>query len=264
MKRFVVTLLVAGALGGCGLLPEKIDETRGWSAQKLYDEARASRDEGNYQRAAELFEKLESRYPFGRLAQQAQIEIAYAHYKQSEPELALAAIERFIRLHPDHPNLDYVYYLKGLILFQEDRGLLASLGNQDWSDRDPKAAREALETFLELLRRFPESKYAEDARARAIYLKNSLARHELAVAQYYFKRGAYVATVNRAKRVVEDFADTPAVEDALWLLVQAYDRMGLPERKADAERVLKHNFPESDYLRYGQKGKPGKPWWQFW
>ncbi|MFN4021584.1 MAG: outer membrane protein assembly factor BamD [Hydrogenophilus thermoluteolus] len=265
MKRWFLVTMAAATLAGCGLLPEKIDETRSWNAQKLYSEARAAMDDGDYQRAAELLEKLESRYPFGRYAQQAQIETAYAYYKQGEPELALAAIERFLRLHPDHPNLDYMLYLKGLILFNEDRSLFAALGNQDMSERDPKAAKESLEVFLELLRRFPESKYAEDAEARVIYLRNSLARHELHVARYYLKRGAYLAAANRAKVVVTDYSDTPLVEDALWLMREAYDRLGLTDLKTDAERVLQLNFPDSDYLKYGERrSKDKKPWWQFW
>lgn len=221
-------------------------------------------DEGNYQRAAELFEKLESRYPFGRYAQQAQIETAYAYYKQGEPELALAVVDRFVRLYPDHPHLDYLLYLKGLILFNEDRSLFAALGNQDMSERDPKSAKESLETFLELLRRFPNSKYAEDAHARAVYLRNALARHELHVAHYYLKRGAYLAAVNRAKAVLTQYPDSPAVEDALWLLTQAYDRLGLTDLKSDTERVLRLNFPDSDYLKYGEKRGKAKPWWQIW
>jgi len=256
--------VTAATVASCGLLPEKIDETRSWSAQKLYSEARAAMEDGNYQRAAELLEKLESRYPFGRYAQQAQIETAYAYYKQREPELALAAIDRFMRLHPDHPNLDYMLYLKGLILFNEDRSLFAALGNQDLSERDPKAAKESLEAFLELLRRFPESKYAPDAEARVVYLRNSLARHELHVARYYLKRGAYLAAANRAKVVVTQYADTPLVEDALWLLREAYDRLGLTDLKADAERVLRLNFPDSDYLKYGERRGKAKPWWQIW
>jgi len=264
MNKWWLALVVATWLGGCSLLPEKIDETRSWSAQKLYSEARAAIEDGNYQRAAELFEKLESRYPFGRYAQQAQIEAAYAYYKQGEVELALAAVDRFLRLHPDHPNLDYMIYLKGLILFNENRGLMAALGSQDMSERDPKAAKESLETFLELLRRFPNSRYADDAHARAIYLRNALARHELHVASYYLKRGAYVAAANRAKQVLTDYPDSPAVEDALWVLVQTYDRLGLTDLKTDAERVLKLNFPDSDYLKFGGRKGKEKPWWQIW
>ena len=177
MARFTPGSLTAKAaligallLGGCGLLPEQVDETAGWNAQKLYSEAKASMSEGGYERAVTLFEKLEARYPYGRFAQQAQLEVAYAYYKQGEQALALAAADRFIKLHPNHPNVDYAYYLKGLVNFNEDLGLLAGLSRQDLSERDPKGAREAFDSFRELVERFPASRYAEDSRARMQYL----------------------------------------------------------------------------------------------
>ena len=256
-------LALSLTLAGCSLIPEKEDETRGWNAQKLYSEAKDALNEGNYQRAVELYEKLEARYPFGRYAQQAQIETAYAHYKAGEPEEAIAAADRFIRLHPNHPNVDYMYYLKGLATFNEDLGLLGTISNQDLSERDPKGMRESYETFRELIERFPDSKYAEDARQRMIYLTNAMARYEVHVADYYMRRGAYLAAANRAKAVLEQVPDSPAQEDALWILMQAYDKLGLQDLRADAERVLRHNFPQSAYFKGGKKG-PDKPWWQLW
>ncbi|MCX7946750.1 MAG: outer membrane protein assembly factor BamD [Hydrogenophilus sp.] len=258
MKRWIIVGATVWA-AGCSLLAEKGDETRSWSAQKLYSEARAALEEGAYARAAELLEKLEARFPFGRFAQQAQMELAYSHYKQGESELALAAVERFIRLYPDHPHLDYMYYLRGLIFFNEERGLLAALGNQDLSERDPKGARDALAAFMELLRRFPESPYAEDAAARALYLRHALARHELHVARYYLKRGAFVAAANRAKRVLQEFDDTPAVEGALHVLAEAYRNLGLSDLQADVERVLQQNFPAQ-----AKREERKRAWWQFW
>jgi outer membrane protein assembly factor BamD len=265
MARFTLrSLAVIGALllGGCGMLPEQIDETAGWNAQKLYSEAKASMTEGGYDRAIKLFEKLEARYPYGRFAQQAQIEIAYAYYKSSEPALALAAADRFIRLHPNHPNVDYVYYLKGLVTFNEDLGLLGALANQDLSERDPKGARESFDTFKELVARFPDSRYADDARLRMRYLVNSLAGHEVHVARYYHRRGAYVAAINRAQAAVANYPDAPAIEEALYLLVQSYDALGLTDLRNDADRVLKTNFPDSVYLAGGPADK--RPWWQLW
>lgn len=258
------SLAVIGALllGGCGLLPEQIDETVGWSAQRIYSEAKDAMSEGAYDRAIKLFEKLEARYPYGRFAQQAQIEVAYAHYKQFEPELAIAAADRFIRLHPNHPHVDYAYYLKGLATFNEDLGLLGNLSNQDLSERDPKGAQESFDTFKELVTRFPESRYAADSRQRMLYLVNSLAAHEVHVARYYYRRGAYIAAVNRAQTAVKTYPDAPAIEEALFLLVKSYDALGMEELRDDVDRVMRMNFPDSVYFAGGPSSS--KPWWQLW
>ena len=265
MARFTLqSLAVIGALllGGCGLLPEQIDETAGWNAQRLYTEAKSAMGEASYERAIKLFEKLEARYPYGRFAQQAQIEVAYAHYKSGEPALAIAAADRFIRLHPNHPHVDYAYYLKGLATFNEDMGLLSGLSNQDLSERDPKGAQESFDTFRELVARFPDSRYAEDARLRMQYLLNSLAAHEVHVARYYHRRGAHVAAINRARAALTSYPQAPATEEALVLLVKSYDALGLTDLRDDADRVLRSNFPNSPYLT-GSTAK-GKPWWQLW
>ncbi len=258
------SLAVIGALmlGGCGLLPEQGDETVGWSAQRIYSEAKDAMNDGAYDRAIRLFERLEARYPYGRFAQQAQIEVAYAHYKQQEPELAIAAADRFIRLHPNHPHVDYAYYLKGLATFNEDLGLLGAVSNQDLSERDPKGAQESFDTFKELVTRFPESRYAPDSRQRMLYLVNSLAAHEVHVARYYYRRGAYVAAVNRAQTAIKTYPDAPAIEEALFILVRSYDALGMDELRNDADRILRLNFPDSTYFAGGPQQK--KPWWQLW
>ncbi len=237
------------------------DETRGWSAQKLYSEAKSEMNDGGYEKAIKYFELLEARYPYGRYAQQAQIEVAYAYFKASEPASSIAACERFIKLHPNHPNVDYAYYLKGLVNFNEDQGILGALANQDLSERDPKAARDAFDSFKELATRFPESKYAADSVARMKYLVNALASHEVHVARYYFKRGAYVAAANRCQAALKQYPQAPATEDALVLMVQAYDAMGLSDLRDDARRVLQQNFPDSAKAK---ADKDGKPWWKLW
>ncbi len=265
MARFTLgSVAVIGALllGGCGLLPEQVDETADWNAQRLYSEAKTAMEEGSYDQAIKFFEKLEARYPYGRFAQQAQIEVAYAHYKSGEPALAIAACDRFIRLHPSHPNVDYVYYLKGLATFNEDLGLLAGLSNQDLSERDPKGAQESFDTFRELVTRFPESRYAEDARQRMQYLVNALAAHEVHVARYYYRRGAYVAAINRAKAALTTYPQAPAIEEALFILVKSYDTLGMTDLRDDADRVLRKNFPDSVYYAGGPKDD--RPWWQLW
>ncbi|AAZ96762.1 putative competence lipoprotein precursor [Thiobacillus denitrificans ATCC 25259] len=255
-------LAAALALGGCGLLPEVKDETTGWSAQKLYAEAKDNLNEGNYERAVKLFETLESRYPFGRYAQQAQLEVAYAYYKDNEPISAVAACDRFIKLHPNHPNVDYAYYLKGLANFNDDLGLLGNLVDQDMSERDPRAARDAFLAFKELATRFPQSIYAADATARMKYLVNALANNEVHVAKYYLKRKAYVAAANRAKEVLKTYPEAPALEEALAIMALSYDRLKLPELRDDARRVLTLNFPNSKYLQ-GVSIKE-KAWYRFW
>lgn len=257
-----VALIGALLLGGCGLLPEQIDETAGWNAQKLYSEAKLAMGDGAYDRAVTLFEKLEARYPYGRFAQQAQMEVAYAYYKQGEQALSITAAERFIKLHPNHPNVDYAYYLKGLVNFNEDLGLLANLSRQDLSERDPKGAREAFDSFRELVERFPDSRYADDSRARMRYLVNSLGAHEVHVARYYYNRGAYVAAINRAQTAVQNFPQAPATEEALYLLVKSYDALDMTRLRDDAKRVIDRNYPNSIYFRGGPV--VDKPWWQLW
>jgi outer membrane protein assembly factor BamD len=250
------------ALSACSWLPEQADETKGWSAQKLYNAAKEELDSGGYERAVKLYEKLEARYPYGQYAQQAQIEIAYAYYKEKEPASAIAAADRFIKLYPNHPNLDYAYYLKGLANFNEDLGIMGPLAGQDLTERDPKAARESFDTFKELIQRFPDSKYVPDARQRMTYLINALAAHEVHVARYYMKRGAYLAAANRAQTAMKTFPQAPANEEGLVIMVRAYDALGMNDLRSDAERVLLKNFPDSKYIA-GAQGRKGK-WWQIW
>jgi outer membrane protein assembly factor BamD len=264
LNRGLLGALLGAALtlGGCGLLPEVKDETSGWSAQKLYAEAKENLNDGNYERAVKLFETLESRYPFGRYAQQAQLEVAYAYYKDNEPISSIAASERFIKLHPNHPNVDYAYYLKGLANFNEDVGPVGGLIEQDMSERDPKSAREAFLAFKELVTRFPDSKYAADSIARMNYLVNALASHEVHVAKYYMKRQAWVASANRAKEVLKNYPEAPALEEALAILVVSYDKLELTGLRDDAQRVMALNFPNS---RYGSGvSLEGRPWYSFW
>jgi outer membrane protein assembly factor BamD len=262
MKRSLAVILALLLLSACGLLPEVKDETAGWSADKLYTEAKDAMAEASYTTAIKYFEKLEARYPYGRYAQQAQIELAYAYFKDNEPTSALAACDRFIKLHPNHPNVDYVYYLKGLINFNEDLGLLGKFAKQDLTERDPKAARDSFDSFKELATRFPESKYTPDAIARMKYLVNALAQYEVHVARYYMKRGAYVAAANRAQYAMLTYPDAPSVEEALFVMVKAYDALGMTDLRDDANRVMQKNFPNSPY--YKGAGHEKDPWWLLW
>ena len=258
----IAAFFLAGLLASCGLLPDQKDETTGWSANKLYSEAKDALSEGSYDKSIKYFEKLESRYPYGRYAQQAQIEVAYAYWKAGEPASAIAASERFIKLHPNHPNVDYMYYLRGLVNFNEDLGLLGSIANQDMSERDPKGARESFDAFKELATRFPESKYAPDAVARMKYLVNALASNEVHVARYYMKRGAYLAAINRAQFALKNYPDAPAIEEALYIMVKAYDLLAMADLRNDAERIMRQNYPKSDYFSRGLERK--EAWWKLW
>ncbi|MFZ5506635.1 MAG: outer membrane protein assembly factor BamD [Pseudomonadota bacterium] len=264
MWRSVAILWVALA-AGCGLLPDKIDETANWSAQRLYTEAKELMGEGSYEQAIKLYEKLEAKFPYGRYAQQAQIEVAYAYYRQGERVQAVAACDRFIRLHPNHPNVDYVYYLRGLVHFNEDLGVMSVLSRQDMTERDPKGLRDSFDALKELVTRYPESKYTPDATIRMNYLVNSLAAHEVHVARYYIKRGAYLAAANRAQFAVSNYQQSPAVEEALYILMIAYESLGLTDLRDDAQRVMMKNYPQSDFLARGFK-RPGEddPWWKLW
>jgi outer membrane protein assembly factor BamD len=238
-------------LGGCAGLNQ--DPTAKWSAAEFYSEAKSALDEGNYERAIELYGKLEARYPYGPYAEQAQLEIAYAHYKGEEPAAAVGAAERFIKLHPTHPNVDYAYYLRAIASFDPPPGFLERFAPQDPADRDPSAARTAFNNFKELTERFPDSKYAQDAGKRMVHLRNLLARHEIKAADFYMRRGAWLAAANRAKYVVENYQQTPAIADALAILVTAYREMKMLDLAQDAEKVLQLNYPDRTPWRPGQE-----------
>ncbi|HEY7674929.1 MAG TPA: outer membrane protein assembly factor BamD [Burkholderiales bacterium] len=245
MKRSVA--LFAALLASCASLDKQ--DPSSWPAERIYREAKEALDSGQYDLAIKHYETLESRYPYGRYAQQAQLEAAYAYYRQNEQASAVAATERFIKLHPNHPNVDYAYYLKGLAYFNEDLGLFGKLAGQDRTERDPKSARDAFDAFKDLVQRYPESRYTPDAVARMKFLVNALASHEIHVARYYMRRGAYIAAANRAQYSLKNYPRAPASEDALLILVQAYDALGMPELRNDAERVLRMNFPDSARTR---------------
>lgn len=257
----LATLLLVAALQGCSTT--QVDETANWSPNRLYSEAIDERDANNFERAVTLFERLEGRAAGTPLAQQAQLDKAYTYYKSDEPAKALATIDRFMRLHPASPALDYALYLKGLVNFNDNLGLFGSLAQQDLSERDQKAAKESFEAFRELVTRFPDSRYAPDARARMTYVVNSLAQYEVHVARYYHSRGAHLAAINRAQMALTDYVDAPALEEALYILVQSYDALGLTQLRDDTVRVMRASYPNSELLAQGFKRKSG-PWWKLW
>lgn len=239
------------------------DPTVGWSPNKIYAEAKDEAASGAYDKAIPLYEKLEGRAAGTPLAQQAQIEKAYAQFKNGEQAQAIATLDRFMKLHPASPAIDYALYLKGLINFNDNLGLFASLAKQDLSERDQKAAKESFEAFREISTRFPESRYAPDARLRMTYIVNALAQYEVHVARYYYTRGAYVAAINRAQIAVNDYREVPAAEEALFIMMRSYDALGMAQLRDDTRRVMEKNFPKSEYLSRGFRSS-SDPWWKIW
>ncbi len=240
-------------LSGCSTMSE--DETEGWTAEKFYQTAKEAIDNGDYLGAINYFTSLEARYPYGRYAQQAQLETIYAYYKSDEPASAVAAADRFIKLHPRHPNVDYAYYLRGLATFDQGLSALTKMIPSDKAQRDPASLRESFNYFRELVTRYPESRYVPDAVKHMTELRNTLARHELVVADYYMRRGSYLAAVNRAKYVLENYQRSTATPDALVLMVKAYRLMGIDDLANDALRVLEMNHPTHEALSELKSGQ---------
>jgi len=260
----ILTIVLVVLSAGCNILPKKIDQTANWSAQRLYTEAKQLLDEGAFDQSVKMYEKLEARYPYGRYAQQAQIEVAYAYYRSGDRVQALAACERFIRLHPNHPNIDYIFYLRGLVDFNEDMGFMSKISRQDMTERDPKGLRDSFDALKELITRYPDSKYVPDAKARMGYLVNALAGAEVHVARYYFRRGAYLAAANRAQFAISNFQESPSTEEALYILTRSYEKLGLSDLQEDAQRVMVKNFPNSTYPELGFQDGKDDPWWKIW
>ena len=236
-------LLLACLLAACSS-DEKDDDFENWKLDRMYSEAKGQLESGNYQRAIQIYQKLEARFPFSKYNRQVLLDTAYAQYKSEEPEQAVATADRFIKLYPQDPYQDYAWYLKGLANFNRGKGLTQRFLPTDESQRDPSGALKAFDDFAELLKRFPNSQYAEDSRQRMVYLRNTLARHEVHVANYYMRRGSYLAAANRARHVLENYPRTSATPEALILLTRAYKILELEDLYADAMRVLKQNYDE--------------------
>lgn len=247
---FPLWVIIASLLvvTGCSLFPDKVDETEGWSANRLYTEAKDSLNSNDYEKSIEYFEILQGRYPFGRFAQQAYLDMAYAYYKYEEPDSAISTLDRFLRTYPRHPFADYAYYLKGRVNFDRTTGLLDRVMPRDYTKTDRGAALQSFQDFSALVERFPESKYSDDARQRMAFLRNNLAEYEINAADYYLRRGAYVAAANRGRYVLENYAHAPAVESALAIMARAYINLEMPELAEDSVRVLRLNYPESQFL----------------
>jgi outer membrane protein assembly factor BamD len=262
--RFSLPLVLAALLAaaGCSSTPKE-DPNSTLAVEKLYADGKDELSSGAYDRAAKIFERVEGRAAGTLLAQQASLDLAYAQYKSNERASALATLDRFIKLNPSSPALDYAYYLRGIVNFNDNLGVLSMLSQQDLSERDQQASRESYQSFKQLADQFPQSRYAADARQRMDYIVNALAEYEVHVARYYFRRGAFVAAANRAQQALLEFQQAPANEEALFIMAASYQQLGLEQLRSDAERVLKQNFPNSAYLRDGVRQRRAA-WWQFW
>ncbi len=244
LNRWLFPLLLVLGVSGCTVGVQETDTTANWSAEELYDQAREYLLDRGFTAAVDHYEKLLARYPYGPYAEQARMDLAYAYFQDGQPEAALDAIDRFVKLYPLHDHIDYLYYVRGLVHFRRDVSIFERILPQDVSAREVESAQKAFDAFLMLLKLYPDSQYAADARQRMIYLRNRLAAHEIHVANYYMKREAYVAVNGRARYVIEHFPGTPAVPDALSLLVKSYRLLDQPDLAADSLRVLELNYPE--------------------
>ncbi|MHC8865446.1 outer membrane protein assembly factor BamD [Arenicellales bacterium IMCC57338] len=242
---FTAIIILIGS--GCSIL-EVADETANWTVEDFMNEGQAQMADSAWSGAIATYRQMLGRFPYGRYAEQAQLDIAYAYLKNSEPALAASSADQFIRMHPTHPNVDYAYYLKGLSLFEPPDGWLDVISGVNPANNDIRPVQEAFSVYQSLISRFPDSRYAPEARKRLIYIINVLAAHEAEVAQYYYAMGADVAAVNRARFILETYQNSSSVEDALGVMMLAYKRMGLVELYDDTSRLLELNFPESRYL----------------
>lgn len=245
MKKILLPIILSLSLSACSIFGDKEEAVaeESWGVERIYAEAKAALDVADYNTAISYYEQLEARFPFGEYAQQALIESSYAYYKNDDPETAIATLDRFMRVYPLNENVDYALYLRGLVNFNRDIGILEKYIPRDETQRDPASALAALNDFNTLVNRYPTSRYGEDAAQRIVYLRNRLARHEVNVANYYMRRTAYVAAANRARYVIENYPRTPAMPDALTIMAKAYKVMGLNDLSEDVVRVLESNYP---------------------
>jgi len=261
LATLLAPIAVAAALAACGTTQAEKDAQT--PVEKLYADAMDDVEAANYDRAIKQLDRIEGKAAGSILAQQAQLELAYLYWKTADKVQALATIDRFIKLHPSSPALDYALYLRGIINFNDDLGFLGTLSGQNLAERDQAAARESYQSFKQLTEQFPQSTYAEDARLRMNYIVNSLAAYEVHVARYYLRRGAYVAAANRAQQAVQEFQRSPSTEEALIILAQSYDRLGLTDLRDDTARVLKANYPNAT-IDADLAARRKAPWWRPW
>ncbi|HBI84656.1 outer membrane protein assembly factor BamD [Sheuella amnicola] len=247
----ILVLIAAIILAGCGTKGQEFDPTAGWNAERLYQDGKEEMNAGNWKVCKERFIAVETRFPLGVYAQQAMISLAYCYWKDKEPEQALATLARFQQQYPNHPSMDYVLYLKGTINFTPPSAMFSNITGQNPGERDPKALRQSYAAYNELIDRFPESRYTVDAKKRVAWLVNTMADNEKFVARYYYDRYAYVAAINRAQVVITEFQGVPAAEEALYIMMMSYEKLGMTDLRNDTERVLLANFPKTKLIKEG-------------
>jgi outer membrane protein assembly factor BamD len=251
-NKILIKVLLTGAilvLAGCSSSPDDEDlvaANRG--AQALYDDVKEKMKLGNFNAATSILSALDSRFPFGPLSHQVQLDLIYSYYKTTKTAQALATIDRFTRLNPNHSDVDYAFYMRGLTNMEADKNLFQDLVGIDRSDRDPSSSREAFEDFRRLIEKYPNSKYAADAQKRMLHIKSRLAKYEIAIARYYMRREAFVAAANRGRYVLEYYSDTTHVQQALEIMVESYDQLKLDDLKDNAMKTLKLNYPDSSFI----------------
>lgn len=254
LRVLFASALLGIALTGCSSTKTK---NKNLTADKIYEFAKSELDTSNYASAAKLYEQLESRFPFANATRQGQLDLMYAYYKNRAPESAEDQADQFIRENPAHPRVDYAYYIKGLATFEGIPNFVERWFHADLSKRPPIDARKSFQAFQTLVQRFPHSQYAADSRQRMVFLRDRLANYEAAVAQYYLKRGAYVGAINRCKYLLENYDGAPAMRDALVIMTESYQQLGMPDLSANAAKVLAENFPETQVAEK-------RSWWKFW
>lgn len=255
LGRGLLVLAALALIAGCGTKAPEYDPTANWNAERLFQDGKTEMNAANWRVAKERFAAVEARFPFGVYAQQAQINLAYCQWKDKEPELALATLNRFQQQYPANPAMDYVLYLKGLVNFTPPSAVFSSLTRQNPGERDVRALRQSYAAFTELVQQFPDSRYTPDARKRLSWLVNTMAENELAIARFYYDRYAYVAAINRAQSVITDFQGVPASEAALYIMMMSYEKLGMTDLRNDSERVLLQNFPNTKLISQGFPNK---------
>jgi len=244
----IIFIALALALAGCSASVEKEEVVPDKSAQALFEDARTSLESGLYQQAITTLGAIDSRFPFGPISHQVQLDLIYAYYKVGDAAQGIALTDRFLRLNPNNPNVDYVYYMRALINLSTEDNLFQDIVGMDRSDRDPNASRVAFNDLKTIVTSFPESKYAADARQRMIEIKSRLAKYELSVANFYLKREAYASAANRGRYIIEYFTPSPEVEPALEIMIKCYDKLGLVDLKNNSLQVLAANYPNNSLV----------------
>lgn len=247
----VIFILLALILAGCSssVTEAEIDQVPDKSAQALFVDARAALDNGLYQKAIQILSAIDSRFPFGPISHQVQLDLIYAYYKVGDSAQGIALTDRFLRLNPNNPNTDYVYYMRALINLTTEENLFQDMAGIDRTDRDPTASRNAFNDLKRIVTDFPNSKYAADAQKRMISIKSRLAKYELAVANFYLKREAYASAANRGRYIVEYFSPSPELEPALEIMIECYEKLGLLDLKKNALLVLAANYPNNALIK---------------